>query len=817
MAPAKEPRLTIPVLKEKLDLLGVAFAKSAKKADLVKLCEENGLLDPPVVEYKDATKICVIKCSIGRALNLNAANKVHFLGEVEKFVNIVSRMSRRASLVLSYHMTKLVSSGKPIPDFYSTKKFNDTYWKNWLRIGIDGYFPDAKSRLSYEEVKDVIGKVVDPEGQDDLLLKSFPSDFDQVLCYAGHTLRTVVTNNAWVPLFARLARLTKHMIRSKGIVGITAYAVVKAIRSEDPIPEEFCDDIKEYIREVRERLKAKDGERLYDSYGKEEIDFGTMFRFNFWMQKQFESMEQRRIRLMPIFKVGRMHVRLDARTLLSFAKKFIDATDVAMKALSDMDKEDNHKNPKLDMFDDVPTVPTDVKKKNCTPEEWEQHKKLIDDRNKAVEVIRAKQEYIDRKATFDAYTSLQHRVCATLFNDYVNKQRSNKGWKFDNSVSTDGISVSLQYSKVTRVPVVPPKKVKKVKKEGPLELKEYDRNLPTNFKMANRDVVVLGLDPGRSNIATVNYLFVDETTKKSHTRTWKLTRGQYYVESGIQRLNLVKQRRYETLIPRWQELGGPNISLNTSNPSDIKFYMEKYALVMDDWWVLALKRRESWDNLKRYAGKRRVLDSFFSRINKDTKKLFPEKEVIVAYGSAYTSMKATGIGEVAVPVGGAHSACKRHLNTRTQYEFRSTIMDWKTAAKKELVYKKITQDKDQNFHETLHHTSAKCPPFVDQEYEVAVTAYNAKKKHQGKCRRGGSSDLSTDTQEGSDNDSTGDEKKTKRLRYPEVRGLRFSKESSMYHDRDRESALTIARLCCMAMRNLPVPFPFDGRYKMPVS
>jgi len=50
----------------------------------------------------------------------------------------------------------------------------------------------------------------------------------------------------------------------------------------------------------------------------------------------------------------------------------------------------------------------------------------------------------------------------------------------------------------------------------------------------------------------------------------------------------------------------------------------------------------------------------------------------------------------------------------------------------------------------------------------------------------------------------------KTIRWPEVRGLRFNQKDCMYHDRDREAALTIARLCCMEMR----PYPFDMRFKL---
>jgi hypothetical protein len=45
-------------------------------------------------------------------------------------------------------------------------------------------------------------------------------------------------------------------------------------------------------------------------------------------------------------------------------------------------------------------------------------------------------------------------------------------------------------------------------------------------------------------------------------------------------------------------------------------------------------------------------------------------------------------------------------------------------------------------------------------------------------------------------------------RYPVVRGLRFSPETCIYSDRDRSSALTIARLHCMELMGLGRPLPF---------
>ena len=89
-----------------------------------------------------------------------------------------------------------------------------------------------------------------------------------------------------------------------------------------------------------------------------------------------------------------------------------------------------------------------------------------------------------------------------------------------------------------------------------------------------------------------------------------------------------------------------------------------------------------------------------------------------------------------------------------------------------------------------------------------MKAYLEKKTIQGKHRRGGTS-KEYDKSQGI---SVKKNKEGKQIRYPEVRGLRFSPEDGMYLDRDREAALTIARLCCMEKLGLPRPYPFDRRY-----
>ena len=808
-APDKIEKYNMDCLKEKLRRLDIAFPKRVKKEELMRLCEENGLVARPPPEFKKVEKLTIVKCSLNRAMNLDPEQMSTFRQEVNKMVVIISRMLRRASLALSYHMTQLVAGGKPFPDLY---KENDTYWKNWMRIGTRDVYPDTVSRESFDEIKEYLGNVLDAESTDETVIaKEYPRYFDQVLNFGGHTFKTVVTNNAWVPLYARLARLTKHKLRHMNIKTVTTYAAMKAIRSEEPVPEELPDAVKDYIAEVRNRLYAAKGQRLYDDYGKEEVGFDVMFRFNFWMQQEFEALKQRRIRLMPIFGVGRVHVRFDARTLMFFAKSLLNEKDVAIVELKSLDKLDDHRDPALYMFDDVEDVPTMKKTQTQTVDEWEDYKLRKQKRKDDIEAITKTEKFIEEKAKFDAYTDAQHAVCSTLFKDFVNKKRVKQGWKFDCSVATDGVSISLQYSRTDIVPTAPAKK----KQKDDFKESEYDRDLSTNLKLSNEDVIVLGLDPGRNNIAAITYLHVGECqgirTEKSEF--WKLRRGQYYVDSGIKSQNKKQRRRYSELIPRWTDLGGVDIGLSTSSAEDIKAYLKVYDTFAEEWWNLALKRRESWDSLQRYAGKRRVLDKFFSKVKRDIRASFPDHKIRIAYGSAAMTMKATGKGEVAAPVGDTYKACKRIFNGEKEAvdvvsEFRSTMVGWKSGKKKEIVYKKLSLNADNEFRETLHHTSDSKAPFVSKEDETALFAYNERKRCQGKHRRGGGSvtvkSYFQDTEE---------QGKPTKLRYPEVRGLRFSKEDGMYLDRDREAAMTIGRLRCMELMGLPRPYPFDPRYK----
>ena len=150
------------------------------------------------------------------------------------------------------------------------------------------------------------------------------------------------------------------------------------------------------------------------------------------------------------------------------------------------------------------------------------------------------------------------------------------------------------------------------------------------------------------------------------------------------------------------------------------------------------------------------------------------------------------------------ASCKRIFKEEVCVtdEFKTTLMSWETGAKKECVYKipsvSLNAEGQISIGDEwlLCHTLLKKPPKVAERDQSAVRVYCTRKKIQEKHRRGG---LAT---------SLFDVNKSIK-RYPEVRGLRFSPETSTYSDRDRSYALTIARLHCMELLGLGRPLPFS--------
>ena len=94
------------------------------------VAQEADAGDAPSASHIKNVKM-VIKCALKNAMALDDSQYAVFSERVEGYVNLVSRMMRRASLAMLYHVTKLASEDGPVPNLFREK---NTYWKNWLRL-----------------------------------------------------------------------------------------------------------------------------------------------------------------------------------------------------------------------------------------------------------------------------------------------------------------------------------------------------------------------------------------------------------------------------------------------------------------------------------------------------------------------------------------------------------------------------------------------------------------------------------------------------------------------------------------------------------
>ena len=864
-----DPRL---LFRDLLDMIKIPYPKTLGVGALRALCVTHELVEP---EFKWVEEFSIVKCALKRALAMDDLQYSKFSKQLEKHVNVISRMMRRTSLALSYHITRLVNRGSPVPDLYNQ---NDTFWKDWLRVGIHGIFPSdvteervnvslsvvdvgvrlqltptASSALSvsYAEIGPTLEDVYVNKSKDHASRP--PIFFDQVLNYAGHSLKTAVMNNAWVPLFARLGRLAKitsYMWRDRGLVGKEMHKdkLLRAVRSAAPAIEGWPVCAREWVTMVRSKLHATEGEFMFDNHGLKEMSFQQVVEFNHWMQLQFRAANKSGIRLMPIMRVSRSHVRLDVKTLcFMFNKAFPD--DPRVVALSALrkehaeamrrkkakraqqqgvqaaDEEDDDDLGLSNPADKLPKAPASKAKKNCTLVEWDTLQQEKAEHAANVVRLKAAPAYLEQKAKYDNYRGMQVAVVMGFFG----RTPKRKGWTFDGSVATDGVSVSIQYSRFVRKKVdYIGAKVRKKKGviteegEAPATDDDYDRHATTILD----DKAVLGLDPGRSNLATVAILYLDPNTGKLVRKSWSLSRGQYRETSGIKRLCKESEEKLQCMATSFHSLADPGSTLSAVTGDEILEYSRRYHVFAAEWWGIAIRRSESRDRLVGYMGKRRVLDKFFSEIKMYVKTTFPGKKIEVAYGEAGLTMAPTGKGEVAVPTGGTYTACRRIMSdghdprvsckVTPVDESYTTAVSWEHGTRKELVYRIVRLADDQTGTTSdvpladkvaVGHTANKYPPFAPERDREVLQAWKQLQKHKNKVKRGGSTSPSTSIHPASRSQYAVKED-WKESMFTEVRGLRFCPETRMYIDRDVDSAIAIGRLRTVDLLGRARPTPF---------
>jgi hypothetical protein len=239
------------------------------------------------------------------------------------------------------------------------------------------------------------------------------------------------------------------------------------------------------------------------------------------------------------------------------------------------------------------------------------------------------------------------------------------GVEFTGTIDTDGISVSMHFERPRRMkgPEERAPKAKKARKQDTADL--ATRVKPEDLEGA----VVLGIDPGRSNIFTVAL-----ELPEARIASLRLTRGRYRRESG--------QLRAEKNTLRWQERIRASLdALTHTSPKGLSLdshwaHMAQYLEVREVIWAEHSNTCWARQRLRLYGGKRRVMDRFFNETHRSCHAVAPGKRIVVAYGAA--GFSATAKREASVPVKWAKQACTKRFPTHLTDEFRSTAVDYAT-------------------------------------------------------------------------------------------------------------------------------------------
>ncbi|KAJ9517900.1 hypothetical protein QJQ45_004185 [Haematococcus lacustris] len=167
---------------------------------------------------------------------------------------------------------------------------------------------------------------------------------------------------------------------------------------------------------------------------------------------------------------------------------------------------------------------------------------------------------------------------------------------------------------------------------------------PANSKIRSE---WLGVDPGKTNMATVAHEERSADGSVVSVRHWTLTAGQYYRDSGITRQALATKIWLATVKTQLTALS--KVSSKPSSLASYRRFADTVLETYDAMWAEVSKKRWANARFRLYCGKMRVVSSFWAKVKKQAQKLWPDRILALAYGAA--GFNGTGtIGCRGVPV-----------------------------------------------------------------------------------------------------------------------------------------------------------------------
>ena len=789
---------------------------------------------------------------------------------------------------------------KTYPILTPSKKTEKKYGKNFV---IQDESSRAIDRQIFSEIEVILGTTVGGTLENPIK-RTIPKFFDRILGHLAIQFSTAIENAMTVNFFAKLKRLCKNEVRVSNIKDFNSYDLLKAI-CKNNVVKETPDHFDEVIEDIRDALGVEESFVIYEDTP---FEFPERFKVHWVMQQKFAKLGAKKMMLSPVHQVQRIHIRLDA-TSLSLIRNDIhmapfrkirddlhpgtgptypkseshpdpkelkiargeyrilknahdDAMEEWRKANDKCKKESffnfkNPPNPYTKMNEEIPVpsakIPVGMDKKS---KEWitkrDQLRTEIDEARRLRSERRETPEFQKEKQEYDDYELKVHKFGLSLFKNF--RDRNPKlGWKLSGSVMVDGVSLSMDYERITTKTIDTCKeksdaataKNKEMKdaRDAARELEPYDDYDPDDSTCFG-DRLILGIDPGRVCLVTIICIEKDGTRT-----TWRLLRGQYHTESGILGQNKMQQKRYEMLVPSFATLTADGGALRASTVDEIVKYIAAYKKFDDLWFTeVALKQVESWAKLKRYSGKQRTLASFFSKVRTDAEKICKSnglKSIDVAYGACGPTMASSGRGELAVPTTGTYKACVRAFTKERKGDKmrgNSVSVENEDYTSKRcydngLDWEHVYKIHDPNGKEYLQHSTSKNPPAVKESFLLnifqkegaveSVTRRKAELKLKAKIRRSSLAAVKKEMERGGRSYYYGEqgivEPRSAVVQIPQtsnnvddarkvhhiiVRGLLFCPERCMYFDRDEQSARAIAGLRCIKLSGRGRPTAF---------
>ncbi|KAJ9527103.1 hypothetical protein QJQ45_025201, partial [Haematococcus lacustris] len=206
--------------------------------------------------------------------------------------------------------------------------------------------------------------------------------------------------------------------------------------------------------------------------------------------------------------------------------------------------------------------------------------------------------------------------------------------RFAQTVDTDGVAISVMFLRPK--PAAPPAKLPRMAK-----------GMGAVNPLAHLHAEWLGVDPGKTNMATVAHEERSADGSVVSVRHWTLTAGQYYRDSGITRQTQATKIWLATVKTQLTALS--KVSSKPSSLASYRRFADTVLETYDAMWAEVSKKRWANARFRLYCGKMRVVASFWAKVKKQAQKLWPDRILALAYGAAGFNGSGT-IGCRGVPV-----------------------------------------------------------------------------------------------------------------------------------------------------------------------